>query len=59
MEKERYYDFLTIETDSMGEYHSQFAVYLKPAKYHVRFYIKDDDDKIIILYHDYFKFLVE
>lgn len=58
-EIEKYYDFLVIKTDAKGEYHSKFAVYLKPGKYHVRFYVKDDDDKIIILYHDYFKFTVE
>ena len=57
-EKEKYYDFLVIETDSNGEYNSKIGVYLKTGAYHVRFYVKDNDDKLIILYHDYFKFSV-
>ena len=56
--KEKYYDFLVIQTDSKGEYHSKIGVYLKTGAYHVRFYVKDNDDKLIILYHDYFKFNV-
>lgn len=57
-EKEKYYDFLVIQTDSNGEYHSKIGVYLKTGAYHVRFYVKDNDDKLIILFHDYFKFSV-
>jgi hypothetical protein len=56
---EKYLDFLTIKTDANGEYHAKLGVMLKPGAYHVRFYVKDDDDKIIILYHDYFKFTVK
>ena len=56
---EKYYDFLTIKTDANGEYHAKVGVYLKKGAYHVRFYVKDDDDKLIILYHDYFKFTVD
>ncbi len=55
---EKYYDFLIIRTDEKGDYHSKLGVYLKPGKYQVRFYVKDNDDKLIILYHDYFKFTV-
>jgi hypothetical protein len=58
-EKEKYYDFLIIQTDANGEYHSKVGVYLKTGAYHVRFYVKDNDDKLIILYHDYFKFSVK
>ena len=58
-EIEKYYDFLVIKTDSKGEYHAKLGVYLKLGNYHVRFYVKDDDDKLIILYHDYFKFSVK
>jgi hypothetical protein len=56
---ERYYDFLSITTDSHGEYHAKIGVYLKHGDYHVRFYVKDKDDFKIILYHDYFKFSVK
>ncbi|MGA7721605.1 MAG: hypothetical protein WCA84_10550 [Ignavibacteriaceae bacterium] len=58
-ENEKYYDFLIVKTDSKGEYHAKLGVYLKPGAYHVRFYVKDADDSLIILYHDYFKFSVE
>ena len=58
-EAEKYYDFLTIKTDSKGEYHAKLGVYLKTGAYHVRFYVKDADDSLIILYHDYFKFSVK
>lgn len=58
-EKEKYYDFLIVKTDSTGEYYAKLGVYLKPGAYHVRFYVKDADDSLIILYHDYFKFSVE
>jgi hypothetical protein len=55
---EKYYDFLSIKTDSQGKYHAMIAVYLKQGDYHVRFYIKDIDHFKIVLYHDYFKFNV-
>ena len=58
-ENEKYYDFLIVKTDSKGEYHAKLGVYLKPGAYHVRFYVKDADDFLIILYHDYFKISVE
>lgn len=56
---EKYYDFDKIKTDSKGACYAEYGVLLKPGKYHVRFYVKDKVDSIIILYHDYFKFEVE
>jgi hypothetical protein len=56
--EEKYYDFLTIKTDSKGEYHANLAVILKPGNYHVRFYVKDIENHKIILYYGYFKFTV-
>jgi hypothetical protein len=55
---ERYYDFLSIKTDSQGAYHCKIGIYLKHGDYNVRFYVKDTDGYKIVLYHDYFKFTV-
>jgi hypothetical protein len=56
--KERYYDFVTIETDSNGTYSGTLAVRLPQGGYEVRLYVKDPDDFKIVLYHDYFPFSV-
>ena len=55
---ERYYDFLSIKTDSHGNYHARIGIYLKHGNYGVRLYVKDTDGYKIVLYHDYFNFTV-
>ena len=59
MEKERFFDFWKIWTDKQGRYEATFGIALPPGPYDVRFYVKDNDDFKIVLYHDYFKFAVE
>ncbi|MBN2807011.1 MAG: hypothetical protein JXR22_10170 [Prolixibacteraceae bacterium] len=58
-ESERYYDLIRIHTNAAGHYQGTLAVLLPPGAYHTRFYVKDPDDWKIVLYHDYFKFMVE
>jgi hypothetical protein len=58
MKVERFYDLLTVTTDSVGNYNSTLAIKLLQGKYHARFYVKDTEDWKIVLYHDYFKFEV-
>jgi hypothetical protein len=58
-EQERYYDFLTITTDSRGRYDADLGIYLKPGEYNVRCYVKDTADFKIVLYRDFFEFLVK
>jgi hypothetical protein len=55
-EAEKYYDFLVVTTDAQGSYRANFALYLIPGAYNVRFYVKDTSDFKIVLYHDYFNF---
>jgi len=55
---EKYYDFLSVKTDSKGSYNATIGIFLKPGNYHVRFYVKDTSGFKIVLYHDYFKFSV-
>ena len=55
---EKYYDFLSVKTDSHGSYKSTIGIFLKPGDYNVRFYVKDTNGFKIVLYHDYFKFSV-
>ena len=57
--EEKYYDFLTVQTDERGAYQAKLGVYLTKGKYHVRFYVKDKSDSKIVLYHDYFRFNVK
>jgi len=56
--EEKYYDFLTVQTNADGAYQAKLGVFLKKGDYHVRFYVKDKSDSKIILYHDYFRFKV-
>lgn len=58
LEDERYWDILEIKTDSNGYFEKKIAVQLTPGDYHVRFYVKDQEDYKIVLYHDYFRFTV-
>jgi hypothetical protein len=55
-EAEKYYDFLIVTTDAHGGYRADFALFLIPGAYNVRFYVKDASDFKIVLYHDYFDF---
>jgi hypothetical protein len=57
-EVERYYDFLVITTDGKGSYDATLGVFLRPAKYDVRCYVKDTSDFKIVLYRDFFEFEV-
>jgi hypothetical protein len=57
-EQERYYDFLTITTDAHGRYGANLGIYLKPGEYDVRCYVKDTADFKIVLYRDFFEFIV-
>ncbi len=59
LEEERYWDILEIETDKKGHFEKQIAVQLTPGDYHLRFYVKDQRDYKIVLYHDYFRFSVK
>jgi hypothetical protein len=55
--EEKYYDFYTVTTDSMGSYHAGFALLLRPGAYNVHFYVKDTTDHKIVLYGlEYFDF---
>ncbi|HEY4988605.1 MAG TPA: hypothetical protein VII09_02305 [Opitutaceae bacterium] len=56
--QEKYYDFLIVRTDAHGHYDSGLGVCLKPGSYDVRCYVKDTGDFKIVLYHDFFGFLV-
>jgi hypothetical protein len=56
---QRYYDFLIVRTDSRGGYDARLGVYLKPGAYDVRCYVKDTADFKIVLYRDFFKFMVQ
>jgi hypothetical protein len=56
---EKYYDFLSVTTGSLGEYHARIGIYLKQGEYHVRFYEKDTDDFKIVLFQNYFKYNVQ
>jgi hypothetical protein len=58
MAKERYYDFLYIETDAHGDYDATLGIFLKQSPYDVRIYVKDSADFKIVLYRDYFPFAV-
>lgn len=57
--QEKYVDFLPILTDAQGRFASDVAVRLKPGDYQVRLYVKDRSDFKIVLYHDYFPFVVK
>lgn len=59
LKAEKYYDFLFVRTNAVGEYTGKIGVYLLKGDYHVRFYVKDHDDFKIVLYHDYFKFKIK
>ncbi len=56
---ERYYDFITVETDAGGNYAATFGIVLPPGPYGLRFYVKDAADFKIVLFHDYFPFTVK
>jgi len=56
---EKYLDFLKVDTDEAGTYQADLAVLLKPGDYRARFYVKDESDSKIVLYHDYFQFGVK
>jgi hypothetical protein len=58
-EKEKYYDFLIVRTDSHGAYEATLGIFLKPGDYDVRCYVKDTGDFKIVLYRDYFPFQVK
>lgn len=58
-EKERYYDFLTATADAQGSYQATFGIFLPVGPYDVRFYVKDTADFKIILFRDFFKFMVK
>jgi DNA-directed RNA polymerase subunit RPC12/RpoP len=55
----RYYDFSTVTTDMTGSYHATFGIMLPAGKYDVSFYVKEPPDFSIVLYHDFFQFMVE
>jgi hypothetical protein len=57
-EKERYYDFLVVRTDSRGAFDGRLGVFLRPGAYDVRCYVKDTADFKIVLYRDFFRFSV-
>lgn len=59
METERFYDFLFIATDARGGYDSTLGLHLQPGDYDVRIYVKDTDDFKIVLYRDFFPFVVK
>jgi hypothetical protein len=56
--RERYYDFFIATTDASGGYSADFAVFLHPGPYGIRFYVKDTSDFKIVLYHDFFDMTV-
>lgn len=56
---EFFYDFLDIVSDENGAYQATLGIKLKPGDYHVRIYVKDTEDWMIVLYRDYFRFSVE
>lgn len=58
-EAERFYDFLGIDTDAAGRYDAALGIFLTPAPYDVRLYVKDTADFKIVLYRDFFRFTVE
>jgi hypothetical protein len=58
-EKEKYFDFITMTTDSAGRYRAVFGILLPAGPYDLRFYVKDTDDFKIVLYRDFFKFSVK
>jgi hypothetical protein len=58
-EDEKYYDFLSIQTDGQGRYEETLGVVLASGRYDVRLYVKDTDDFRIVLYRDFFPFVVE
>jgi hypothetical protein len=58
-EAERYYDFLIIKTNARGGYDANLGIFLKPGKYDVRCYVKDTADFKIVLYRDFFPFVVK
>jgi hypothetical protein len=55
---ERYVDFLIVKSDSSGHYESDLGIFLRPGAYKARCYVKDASDFKIVLYHDYFPFVV-
>jgi hypothetical protein len=57
-ERERYYDFLVVKTDSRGGFDARLGVFLQPGAYDVRCYVKDTSDFKIVLYRDFFRFTV-
>ena len=57
--REHYLDFQTIMTDDQGRYEALYAIALPAGKFDVRFYVKDTADFKIVLYHDFFPFVVE
>jgi hypothetical protein len=57
-EQERYFDFLTVTSDGKGRYDARFGIFLAPGEYNVRCYVKDTSDFKIVLYRDFFRFLV-
>jgi hypothetical protein len=56
---ERYVDFHSMSTDSMGRFEAVLSIRLAAGSYDVRFYVKDTDDYKIVLYRDFFRFVVE
>ncbi|HVU25385.1 MAG TPA: hypothetical protein VHE13_14760 [Opitutus sp.] len=58
-EREKYYDFLDIQTDGLGGFAADLGIFLKPGAYDVRIYVKDTADFKIVLYRDFFPFRVD
>lgn len=58
-EAEKYYDFLDIKTDGSGRYDGELGIFLEPGRYDVRIYAKDASDFKIVLYRDFFPFVVQ
>lgn len=56
--EERFYDFLRVVTNKEGKIEADLGIYLLPGRYHVRIYVKDTTDFKIVLYRDFFDFVV-
>lgn len=49
---QRYFDFLQVNTNSVGNVSEKFNVAMKPGDYNVKFFVKDINDWKIVLYND-------
>ncbi len=58
-EAEKYYDFRDVKSDAHGGFDGEFGVFLQPGAYDVRLYVKDAADFKIVLYRDFFPFIVQ